>query len=327
MKSPLDKNTLPPKIAAIFQQFADNYLAVTEPSGISKEKRIALLSQLLELTCQQLLHPYKFHLFHQSVRTPFDYYQFGLDFIRPLIDFTKSKLLGICHIEEINRQIAKGDNVIFFANHQIEPDPQVISLLLEAHSFPALAVNMIFVAGHRVIEDPLAIPLSMGRNLLCIYSKRHIDHPPEEKLKKLSHNQRTMKKMTSLLAEGGKCIYVAPSGGRDRPGEDGEIDVAAFPSQSIEMFNLMAKKAGKTTHFYPLALATYTLLPPPDIIEKELGEGRKANFSPAHLFIGAEINMDSLINNEILNKKEQREKRAEYIWNLVKQGYRQLTRH
>ena len=43
---------------------------------------------------------------------------------------------------------------------------------------------MIFVAGERVITDPLAIPFSMGSNLLCIYSKRYIDHPPEKKIEK-----------------------------------------------------------------------------------------------------------------------------------------------
>ncbi len=50
---------------------------------------------------------------------------------------------------------------------------------------------MIFVAGERVITDPLAVPASMGRNLLCIYSKRYIDHPPELKSEKQLHNKRT----------------------------------------------------------------------------------------------------------------------------------------
>ena len=72
--------------------------------------------------------------------------------------------------------------MIFLANHQIEADPQAISLLLD-DLYPNFAENMIFVAGERVITDPFAIPFSMGRNLLCIYSKRYIDHPPEKKLK------------------------------------------------------------------------------------------------------------------------------------------------
>ena len=42
--------------------------------------------------------------------------------------------------------------------------------------------------------------------------------------------------MERLLAEGGKCIYVAPSGGRDRPNAQGEIQPNAFDPQSIELF-------------------------------------------------------------------------------------------
>ena len=49
---------------------------------------------------------------------------------------------------------------------------------------PRLAEEMIFVAGHRVISDPLAVPLSIGRNLICIYSKKHIENPPEVKAAK-----------------------------------------------------------------------------------------------------------------------------------------------
>ena len=60
--------------------------------------------------------------------------------------------------------------------------------------------------------------------------------------------------MSSLLSEGGKVIYVAPSGGRDRKNLNDKIVVAPFDPQSIEMFSLMARKAKKPTHFYPLSL-------------------------------------------------------------------------
>ena len=88
---------------------------------------------------------------------------------------------------------------------------------------------MIIVAGHRVVSDPLAIPFSMGRNLLCIYSKKYFESDPAAKADKLQHNQRTMKKMLQLLSEGGKCIYVAPSGGRDRPGAAGNPRRSSWP--------------------------------------------------------------------------------------------------
>ena len=52
-----------------------------------------------------------------------------------------------------------------------------------------------------------------------------------------------MKQMQKLFTDGGKIIWVAPSGGRDRQGADGEFEVAPFDSKSIEMFRLMADKA------------------------------------------------------------------------------------
>ena len=35
----------------------------------------------------------------------------------------------------------------------------------------------------------MAMPFSMGRNLLCIYSKRHLGHPPEQRAAKQKHNR------------------------------------------------------------------------------------------------------------------------------------------
>lgn len=310
-------DTIPPKIAALIQSFSKNYLEETAKSGIPLEERSRIFLKLQELVSEQIRHPHKFTLFHHSIRAPFDYYQFGLDFIRPLIDLKNSHTHGLQYVKQMVDQLSRGDNVILLANHQTEPDPQIISLLLEAHHHADFAAQMIFVAGHRVIEDPMAIPLSMGRNLLCIYSKKHIDTPPEEKPKKVSHNQRTMKKMVMLLAEGGKCIYVAPSGGRDRPNAEGKIEAAPFDPQSIEMFRLMAQKANRPTHFYPLALSTFALFPPPDSVEKELGEQREAYFSPVQISFGEEIDFESTPDAGLSNKKEIRDKRADNIWRTV----------
>lgn len=280
----------------------------------------SLLNKFLELVIDQLKHPFAFDIFHKCIRSPFDYYSFGLDLIRPLIMFSLSKLRGRNHIHAIEAALAKGENVILLANHQTEPDPQAISLLLEK-SHPKLAEEMIFVAGNRVTSDPLAVPLSIGRNLLCIYSKRHIENEPELKAERLTHNQRTMKKMGHLLNEGGKCIYVAPSGGRDRQGVNENVEVAKFDPQSIEMFWLVAQHAEKKTHFHHLALATYNLLPPPNSIEKALGERRVAHCTPIHLHFGGPIDMDHYPGNDHPDKKQRRENRAEYIWNLVFTDY------
>ena len=308
------------KLKVLLENFEDSYLKAIAPHSTQPALAQKLFDQLKHLANQQVNHPYSFQIFHQGIREPFDYYQLGLDFIRPLINFEKSKVIGIEQFKKIRQQLDQKDNVILLANHQVEPDPQIISLLLESFD-PLLAFQMIFVAGHRVISDPIAIPLSMGRNLLCIYSKKHVQHPLEEKEKKLAHNQRTIKKMGELLNEGGCCIYVAPSGGRDRRNASGQIEVSPFDPQSIELFWLMAQQAQHPTHFYPLSLSTYSLMPPPEQVEKELGEQRIVNFTPVYMACGNEIDMENFPNSEGMDKHSKRTKRAEYIHRLVQEAY------
>ena len=276
--------------------------------------------RLVQLVAEQIQDPYAFEIFHQSQRSPFDYYQFGLDFIRPLIDFAHSKVLGVDQINKIKNQLNQKENVILFANHQTEPDPQIICSSIESH-FPELAQKMIFVAGHRVVSDPLAVPLSRGCNLLCIYSKKHMNHSSQHKAQKVLHNQKTIKKVSELLDEGGHCIYVAPSGGRDRPNEKGVFEVADFDTQSIELFWLLAKHSKQSTHFYPLSLKTYTLMPPPPKVEQQLGEKRNVNYTPVFIAFGEEINMDGFQQNEKLDKKAVQQKRSLYILEQVKKNY------
>lgn len=306
------------------EAFYGSYAQALKDNGKPIEEHEPILKQYIELVIEEIEQPYRFENFHQAIRAPIDYYQFGLEIMRPLIQFEKSEIHHSHHLHQIEMFLAKKENVIFLANHQIEPDPQIISLMLEK-KYPRLAEEMIFVAGHRVVNDPLAIPFSKGRNLLCIYSKKHIENPPELKEQKQIHNQRTMHRMSDLLAEGGKCIYVAPSGGRDRPHEKtGKIEVAPFDSQSIEMFWLMAQHSGQKTHFYPLSLATYDLLAPPQKVAKELGEKRYAKSAAVRLSLGNEIDMIQFPGSETENKKERRTARAHYIWNLVKQEYERI---
>lgn len=275
-----------------------------------------LFETLVDHVLKQKQHPHSFSILHKAVRAPFDFYQFGLDFIRPYVDFAHSRVEGLEHLATIQKQLKAKESVVLLANHQTEPDPQIISLLIEKID-PSLACEMIFVAGHRVTTDPVAIPLSLGRNLLCIYSKKHIAHPPEQKSEKTIHNQRTMKMMQQLLNEGGHCIYVAPSGGRDRKNAAGKVEVAPFDPQSVELFYLMAKQAERPVHLYPLALDTYALMPPPRSVEKELGERREIYFSPVRVAFGSEIDLGAIPGLDGLDKREQRKKRAEYIWQQV----------
>ena len=62
------------------------------------------------------------------------------------------------------------------------------------------------------------------------------------------HNARVMGALQKMLQTGGRTIWVAPSGGRDRPStapdaRPGEFAVAPFDPKSVEMFRLMASKA------------------------------------------------------------------------------------
>lgn len=318
----VEKGLISTRLSNMIKDVYANYTQALAESSFQNKSPL-LFIKLIELIAEQR-EPYQFDIFHRSIRQPFDYYQFGLDFIRPFVDFAHSKILGLENLQKIQQQLQQGDNVILLANHQTEPDPQIISLLLEKVA-PELATDMIFIAGHRVISDPMAIPMSMGRNLLCIYSKKHMNYPPEKKAQKVLHNQRTMKKMSELLNEGNCCIYVAPSGGRDRPNANGEVEVAPFDPQSIELFWLMAQQADRPTHFYPLTLRTYELMPPPRQVERELGEQRLIKFTPIFLAFGEEIEMDHFPGSQGLDKKTKRNKRAEYIWNKVRHDYQSFS--
>lgn len=311
---------IPHKYGQILLSFFDCYQKAVAPFFIETLPQLLLFLDLLEI---QFDSPYTFEPYHKKIRHPIDYYQFGLDLVRPLVDLSLSTIKGMQHLKWISETLKKNENVILLANHQTETDPQAIAILLEKQ-YPDIAEKIIYVAGERVVTDPLAIPFSMGCDLLCIYSKRHIDSPLELKAEKMLHNKNTMERMSSLLVEGGKIIYVAPSGGRDRKDPQGKVQVAPFDPNSLEMFSLMAKKARTKTHFVPLALATYDLLPPPEIVQKELGEIRLAKRTPIHLYFGAPFDMDSFLSDSS-DKMARRKNRANAMDAIIQQMYKTIT--
>ncbi|MCP5503622.1 MAG: 1-acyl-sn-glycerol-3-phosphate acyltransferase [Chlamydiales bacterium] len=316
----VSSKVIPEKYPQIFREFLNSYQEVIIEHGEDPENYIGIFDTFIELVKEGFKKPFTFEPYHEKIRAPFDYYKFGIDFLRPLVDLPNSTVSGAINLEYMESFLKKKENVILFANHQIEADPQAISILLEK-MYPKFAEELIFVAGTRVTSDPLAIPFSMGRNLLCIHSKKYIDNPPEQKHEKQMHNKRTMERMVELLAEGGHAIYVAPSGGRDRTNAQGIIEVAPFDPQSIEMFYLMAQKGKTPTHFYPLALSTYHLLPPPETTEIELGETRVTRGGAIHLHFGEEVDMENFPGAEgTMDKKDKRRIRAEYLWNCVKKN-------
>lgn len=310
-----------PKYVRLMLSFLNDYRAAVA----SFEETIPTLLLFLQMIEKESKTPSVFEPYHKKVRHPIDYYRFGVDFLKPLVDLERSRILGGDHLDAIEKALKKGDNVILFANHQTESDPQIISVLLEK-THPKIGESIIYVAGERVITDPLAIPFSLGCDLLCIYSKRYIDYPPEEKGEKQLHNKKTMQLMSRLLEEGGKIIYVAPSGGRDRKNAKGVVEVAPFDPDSIEMFYLMARLSKTKAHFVPLTLATYDILPPPETVQVELGETRVAKRSPAHVAFAPFFDMENPVFTGEKDKTKRRAIRAEAIHAIVKNTYATLQR-
>lgn len=312
---------IPQKYFRLLSSFFDCY----KKAVLSFDETLPTLFLFLQFVKEAIHNPFHFEPYHKKVRHPFDYYHFGIDFVRPLVDLPHSKILGFEHLDHIAHLLKKKENVVLLSNHQTEGDPQAIAVLLEK-THPEVGQSIIYVAGERVVTDPLAVPFSMGCDLLCIYSKRYIDFPSEEKADKQLHNKKTMQLMSRLLEEGGKIIYVAPSGGRDRKNEQGVVEVAPFDPDSIEMFHLMARKAKTPTHFIPFTLATYDLLPPPEMIQLELGEARNAKRTPIHLSFAPPFDMENFPGCEESDKLLRRQARAKAIWNIVNNTYQILTR-
>jgi len=313
-------------------------------AGLSVDQYVGIIGGLLSNVGKNLKSPHKFEAFHQAIRGPdFDFYQFGNDFVDTLMITEESTTEGADKLTKIDDLVAKGDNVILLANHQTEADPQILRLILENAGKDALAQKVIYVAGHKVTTDPLAIPFSMGCNLLCIHSKKHIANPPEETAEKQAQNMATMSKLQDLLKGGGQCVWVAPSGGRDRPvvEEDGskEFQISSFDTKSVEMFRLIAQKAGKeakksgaeqtpTTHFFPLAMLTRKLVPPPDTTDSTVGEKRSAKRGTVGLAFGPEVTADSskAVLSEDASKDEQRAAFATAAEISVKEMYAKLLK-
>uniref|UniRef100_A0A7R9UZB7 Phospholipid/glycerol acyltransferase domain-containing protein n=2 Tax=Diacronema lutheri TaxID=2081491 RepID=A0A7R9UZB7_DIALT len=302
------------------------YAACAELADLEPKAADEYLATYIKLAIDQVQKPYAFPPFHESVRAPFDFYEFGKRFFAPMVDLSRSAVLGEDMIKQVVNQLAAGDNVVLFANHQIEPDPTVLSLLLDA-DYPTLVPNMISVAGDRVTTDPMAAPMSMGRNLLCIFSKRHIENPPEQTEQKKQHNQRAMRVLGELLAEGGKCVWIAPSGGRDRPTADsgGKVVPAPFDPKNIDMFRLLgaqaAKASGRVTHYYPLAMYTYPITPPPNEIGGQVGEARILRRKGVGIALGAEVDMRQV---DGLPKDERRTRLAASIYDAMAANYAKL---
>ncbi|XP_052171370.1 glycerol-3-phosphate acyltransferase, chloroplastic-like isoform X2 [Diospyros lotus] len=265
-------------------------------SGNANAEKVVLsnMSLALDRIFKDVEEPFVFSSYHRAIREPFDYYMFGQNYIRPLIDFKNSYVGNISLFYEMEKKLQQGHNIVFMSNHQTEADPAAISLLLEA-THPYIAENITYVAGDRVITDPLCKPFSMGRNLLCVYSKKHMHDVPELAEMKKRANTRSLKDMALLLRGGSKIIWIAPSGGRDRPDPiTKEWYPAPFDASSVDNMRRLTGRAGVPGHIYPLAMLCYNIMPPPSQVEKEVGERRVISFHGIGLSVAPEISFNEI---------------------------------
>ena len=292
---------IPPDMEETLLHFVTEYFtAASNNPSASPEQTAKCILEALEYSAALGLgeNKFKFGNFHKAVRANsehnpmpnVDFSDFGINFFKNAINLPNSVILGEENLRRAFEKIKAGENVVFLANHQSEADPQVISILLESIGLEEEAGEITYVAGHKVTTDALAIPFSMGRNLLCIHSKKHIDADPETKPAKQKQNLASMSAMLGLMKKGGCSLWVAPSGGRDRRNvETGEVPIATFDQKTIDMFRLMGNKSKVKTHFFPLAMVSYELCPPPDFLEAGVGEKRNIRFSPIGIAVGKEV--------------------------------------
>lgn len=319
-----EKQHFPENIYKHLLSFFYAYGRAVTDKNLNEEQIEKRLSLYLDLVKNELTAPTKFGLFHKRDTSPLDFYEFATSTLAVFVDKEDSVIAGKENIATILSYLAKGENVFLLANHQAEADPALLGVLLE-DLYPGLIKDMIAIAGARVTTDPVTIPFTKGQNALCVYSKKYFDMHQEKKKEMQQHNSAAMLTLRHQLNEGGKLVYVAPSGGRDRKDEMGNLAPALFDPDSIELMRVVGAKAKSLTHYFPLALYTYPLAPPPEKIKKEIGEQREMSHTPVHINFGKEYKMSAPNQEEKKEKVTFRQNQARSIHKKVTRLYEEIT--
>lgn len=292
-------------------------------SGVAQPELVATTIQATIADCvlNQFLDPYTFPSAHSRLLEPYNYYAFGQRYVGSLINFSTSQLGHASRWDSVAEALAAGHNVVLLANHQTEADPGVFAHMLAA-SHPDLAADVIYVAGDRVVTDALCKPFSMGRNLFCVHSKKHLDDVPELKASKMETNRKTLVAMQRAFNKGGALVWIAPSGGRDRP-KDGVWTPDAFDPAAVELMRNLLTRAKQPGHLFPMAMFSYPIMPPPPSVDKELGERRLTAWSGVGISICEELDV-AAITAGIEDKDAAQAALADAAWRAVVSEYRQL---
>ncbi|CAI5507361.1 unnamed protein product [Closterium sp. Naga37s-1] len=316
------KYRLPERVVLGMRDFYHSYANAVASSGVENAEQLSLqvMSTVFDRIMYQIKDRHVFESHHLGVREPYDYYAFGQNYVRPLINYSRSFIGNVKIFDKIQADLDAGHNVILMTNHQTEADPGVIALMLES-SHPRLATSITYVAGDRVVFDPFCVPFSLGRNLLCVHSKKHLNDVPELAEQKRAENRKTLKVMSKLFKQGGNFVWIAPSGGRDRINPDTNyVPPAAFDSSAVALMHRLTSESGIPSHLHPTALYSYDIMPPPRTLEKQLGEKRIIGFHGVALSVGEEVDF-SAVTAGIEDRREAQEKYSDALFAAVEEQY------
>lgn len=296
MESDAAVGRFPKKLIPVWQDFYNNYRNAVAGSGAQGANELLatkIQATIADCVMLQLVQPYTFPSVHKRILEPYNYYEFGQRYVGALIDFQASVLGQPDRWAQIEAQLAAKHNVVLLANHQTEADPGVFAHMLAA-SHPEMATSVVYVAGDRVITDPLSKPFSMGRNLFCVHSKKHINDVPELYQEKADTNRKTLVAMARRLNEGGALIWIAPSGGRDRSLTPDGVDFLPdpFDASAVELMRSLTARAKQPGHLYPMAMYSWPVMPPPKTVDKTMGERRLTNYTGVGISV-AEVGVTS----------------------------------
>lgn len=313
---------LPETAAPAILDLYHNYSNAVVSSGVENAETVAtkMIATVVDRVLLQFEDPYNFPSFHQRMLEPFDYYDFGQQYTGNLVNFQQSYVGHLERWADVARYVEAGDNVVLVANHQTEADPAVFALLLE-EIHPKLATDVIYIAGDRVVGDPMCKPFSMGRNLLCVHSKKRIDDIPELKDAKIKQNRRTILEMAKMLAKGGNLIWVAPAGGRDRPSAEDVFFPAPWDPSAVELMRKLGTSAKPKLHMFPMAMLSHNIMPPPKGIEKQIGEQRVCEFSGVAISLAEELDLETIARNAPEDKEQSQEQLKDIAYQAMEKEY------
>lgn len=92
IRKEVEAGSLPPNVAAGMEEVYNNYKKAVIKSGVPKANETVLsnMSVFLDRVFLDVTDPFVFQPHHKAKREPFDYYMFGQNYIRPLVDFRNS---------------------------------------------------------------------------------------------------------------------------------------------------------------------------------------------------------------------------------------------